>query len=623
MEQARHEHSESLSSAALKRTREEGEGIESSLAKRLRSEESHGNLQGTLVENIAHAAAQKRALDIPSDNTSFSNKKQKLGEGSSSSSDFQNLKNVTSGESHSNAHNDKFEAPTERAHYRLGENGWKERSPSAAGNGLEGQWEKTDHFDKNNLGEGTRKEALAGELLLHKNINCTFIEHHSQSRRDGIANKIKPYSDELNKPETQQKPEERDKLTNLNSVLTAALKYQNSIIGHLAKSETSPDPKIKALQCLSRISEAIKLDERPNKIEVLAEKLEHDYTQLATYQERVQVLQIEIDQQAEPMGEDDPEFIGMDHLLKAITHQSDLIKARVARATLIRPPYETLSEIQQADLSANKWLCIEKEALARSEELLARALLLDSDPFFHRGAARVFQKVAEEAQKPEPNQQIIDWFTQAASLLQQSAEEEEEKAEYLNNAGYALSKAAREATEPYPNQQIINWFTEAASNHKQAAKEIAEGRDKIAEHLNTAGHALSNAAEEAEKTYTENRALSERFDMDMVKFHEGVEAAFDDDYVETLFLDAAEAYRSFISAEETGDTSAATSWRVIGNHYRDAAKECKDFLEKNNLTPRDSRFDAFLNQSIEERPTINARLEEAIRLRNQLGKSKT
>ncbi|MCF7729923.1 MAG: hypothetical protein K9M81_06110 [Chthoniobacterales bacterium] len=70
--------------------------------------------------------------------------------------------------------------------------------------------------------------------------------------------------------------------------------------------------------------------------------------------------------------------------VNAITHQSDLIKARVATATLLRPPYETLSRDQQAELNVSKWLCIEKEALARSEELSARALLLDSDAFDHR-----------------------------------------------------------------------------------------------------------------------------------------------------------------------------------------------------------------------------------------------
>ncbi|MDH4469385.1 MAG: hypothetical protein QE493_00220, partial [Verrucomicrobiae bacterium] len=330
---------------------------------------------------------------------------------------------------------------------------------------------------------------------------------------DGITKKIESYQQRLESPETS--PEEREKFTNLISVLTAARNYQYSIITHLANSPTSPDPKIESLQRLSRISVAMKLNERPNKIELIAEKLEKDYSQLATYQERVQALQskIEIAQQvAAAIGgqirEDDPRLRSRAHLLNAITHQFDLIEARVASTTVLRPPYETLSEDQQANLSANKWLCIKKEALAQSEELLAQASLLHIQ--FHRfrvlslnGAAKAFQSVAEEAQKPNPNQQIIDWFTKSASLHQQAAEAEAEglnkKAEYLCNAGTALFSAATEAQKPEPKQQSIDWFTQSASLYQQAAEAEAEGLNKKAEYLCNAGAALYKAAQEAQK----------------------------------------------------------------------------------------------------------------------------
>ncbi|MCF7729161.1 MAG: hypothetical protein K9M81_02205, partial [Chthoniobacterales bacterium] len=293
----------------------------------------------------------------------------------------------------------------------------------------------------------------------------------------------------------------------------------------------------------------------------------------------------------------------------------------------------------------------------------------------HNKTADYFNRVGEalywaanEAQKPNPKQQSIDQLIQSANLYQQSASLRQQAAEakaaghniianYFNSAGNALLLAANEArwpTNPKTSKQSIDLFTQSASLDQKAVEAEAAGHIKIANYFNRAGSDLywaareaqnpnlnqqridqliqsanlnqqfaSLAAQEAQKTDTENRALSDRFGMDMVQFHEGVGDAFDDDYVGTLFNDAAQAYRSSISAEKSGDASAATSWRDIGNHYRDAAKECKDFLEKNNLTPQDSRFDAFLNQSIEGGRTIKARLEEAISLRNQLGKSKT
>jgi hypothetical protein len=278
-------------------------------------------------------------------------------------------------------------------------------------------------------------------------------------------------------------------------------------------------------------------------------------------------------------------------------------------------------------------------------------------------AGKAFRDAAQEAQKPNPNQQRIDGLIQSANLYHQSASLRQQaveakaagqnrKAVYLDNAARALSDAAQEAQKPNSNpetsKQIIKWFTDSASFHQQSAEAYTAGQGEIAECLNNAGNVLCRAAWEAQKSNpnqqridgliqsanlqqqsasfyqkaAENRALSDRFDMDMVQFHEGVGAAFDDDDVGTLFNDAAQAYRSSISAEKSGDASAATSWRDIGNRFRDAAKECKDFLEKNNLTPQDERFDTFLDQSTDGGPTIRQRIEEAISIRNQLRKSK-
>jgi hypothetical protein len=361
--------------------------------------------------------------------------------------------------------------------YRLTDTGWEKRSQSAAGGPSEGkgQWKPMDRFDRQ-----TWREVIpeSKSLLLDKNIDHIVIQNFS--RIDGITKKIESYQQRLEAPETPQA--EREMFTNLISVLTAARNYQDSIIDHLENSPTSPDPKIGELQRLSRISVAMKLNERPNKIEVLAEKLEYNYAQLATYQERSQQLEseIEIAQQIEPMGEDDPTLINRGHLLNAITHQSNFIGARVASATVLRPPYETLSGEQQAVFLANKWLCIRENALAQSasfhqQYVEAAAAGQHYKAVFLDRAGDALLKAAEEAQKPNPNQQIIEWYTQSASLHQQAAEAEAEglnkKAGYLSNAGEALINAAFKAQKPNPNQQRIQQYLREAEDFKIRAKQ--------------------------------------------------------------------------------------------------------------------------------------------------------
>ena len=85
-----------------------------------------------------------------------------------------------------------------------------------------------------------------------------------------------------------------------------------------------------------------------------------------------------------------------------------------------------------------------------------------------QNAGKALSDAAKEAQKANPNQQRIDQliqsanlYQQSASLRQQAAEAEaaglDQKAEYLSNAGDALSWAAEEAQKPNLNQQIINY----------------------------------------------------------------------------------------------------------------------------------------------------------------------
>jgi hypothetical protein len=143
---------------------------------------------------------------------------------------------------------------------------------------------------------------------------------------------------------------------------------------------------------------------------------------------------------------------------------------------VLRPPYETLSDEQQAGLSENKWLCIREDALAQSEDLFAQEpLRVRGGRLYLYRAAEAFRLVAEEAQKPNPNQQIIDWFTQSVGMFQQAAEAEAadqlNKAPYLHGVGIALIRAAFEAQKPEPNQQRIQQYLKEAEDWKIRAEE--------------------------------------------------------------------------------------------------------------------------------------------------------
>ena len=342
--------------------------------------------------------------------------------------------------------------------------GWRDQH----GKTIEDSFEPTDQFDLNDFGDRTWTEV--GPVLSLLSNTCDpiaeFIKNHSRS--DGIAKKIESYQQRLDAPETPLTPEERAKFTNLITVFTAARTYQESMINHLLTSPTSTDPRIAKLQQVGKLSAARQLNEGPNKIELLAEKLEQDYKNLSDYQASAQQRQSEIE--AEPAPIDiERKVESRDHLLNAITHQHDLINERVTTALLMRPPYEALDEATKATLSALKWHSIQYEAEAQRHELLAK-VSLSNNTLYLRRAAESFEQVALEAQKPNASQQIIDLFTQSASLYKEAAGAKaaglNRKASYLHNAGRAFFEAAQEAQYEYANQLVIAYRLSIARRYE-------------------------------------------------------------------------------------------------------------------------------------------------------------
>jgi len=385
--------------------------------------------------------------------------------------------------------------------YRLTDFGWEEgkRHPKENGGSISNSFRPIDRFNNEN------QPTFVPEALLSSNTRDPFTEViRNHSRSDGITKKIASYQQRLDAPAIPLREEEREMLKNLINVLNAAKERQESMITHLLTNPSSL-PESSKLRLVETLSTMEKINERPNKIELLAEKLEQDYKNLSDYQASAQQRQSEIDAQPAPIDIPDPRLTSIEHLNHAITHQQDLINARVTMASLLRPPYEALDEATSKTLSTHKWNVIRYEAEAQRHESLAKVALDNSDfsvPYLRRAAAS-FEQVALEAQKPNPSQQVIDWFTQSASLYKGAAKAKAEglndKALYLNNAGGTLFLAATEAQKPNPSQQVINWFTQSASFYQKAEKAEAEGLNDKAVYLNNAGGAFFELAREALK----------------------------------------------------------------------------------------------------------------------------
>ena len=128
------------------------------------------------------------------------------------------------------------------------------------------------------------------------------------------------------------------------------------------------------------------------------------------------------------------------------------------------------------------------------------------------GAAAAVSHAVTEAQEPQPREEVITLLTQAADLHQQAAAAfatgNTERGEHLERAADALSCAADEAQRSQPQEQAITWFTQAADLHQQAAAAFASGYIWRGENFRDAALALSRAAEEAQRPQPREEAIT-------------------------------------------------------------------------------------------------------------------
>jgi hypothetical protein len=115
-------------------------------------------------------------------------------------------------------------------------------------------------------------------------------------------------------------------------------------------------------------------------------------------------------------------------------------------------------------------------------------------------------RAAEEAQREQPREEIIDHFLRSAAFHQQAVAaldnindpERSDRARYLDDAGTALYYAAEEAGREQPRKKALDRLLEAAVLHQQAVAALNNTNDpnriKRAERLNDTGKCFLHLA---------------------------------------------------------------------------------------------------------------------------------
>ena len=423
--------------------------------------------------------------------------------------------------------------------YRLAPEGWQEMS------GTEG-WQSTHRFDNTTPTAAHTSTPPA----IHRAAVTFFGNNYNRS--ETIDKRKATFQAELcQKQIKDSSPESEHRifgLQHLIAVLEKASSYQKAMVRHLQESGSAGSISLQK-------SYFSKINESPNKIEKIAHQLEVDIKDLLTHQALLDIVEAYIDPHI-TLGEHPPQHLlnTRQVLIDCISHQKAFIEAKTAYAKSLPPPYEVIDKATQTAIDQRALTCRRESFLARilnpltyhleCKELNAAssshyeaearqqavleaqqpqpqervtALFTQAADLFQQAATahatgdrnrgialstagRSFVRAALEAQLPQPQEQVITWFTQAADLFQQAA------AAYatgykalLSNAGRSFVRAAEEAHQPQPREQVIALFTQAADLYQQSAAAYATGDTNRGSALSAAGHFFLNAAEEAQQ----------------------------------------------------------------------------------------------------------------------------
>ena len=323
------------------------------------------------------------------------------------------------------------------------------------------------------------------------------------------------------------------------------------------------------------------INSSPNKIERIVEQVEEDYKALTDYQNRLAKKKAALPREndAPAPNQDSINRLAnqVNYLNNAINYRCDFIKFTKIYATLLPLPFKEINPETQASLARNKWDCVRTKAFSQSADLYQQVLAAEDaaqhqKAIYLNNAGISLFRVAIEAQKPQPQKRAIDLYAKSADLYQQAVTAEgagqPQKARHLKNKGTSLFRVAIEAQKPQPQNQVIAWYTRSAGLHQQAVTAEDEGKLQKAICLKNAGISLFGAAEEAQKPQPQEQVID--WYIQAADLHkQAVEAKDAGQTKKAFYLN--DAGISFFSAAEEAQKTQPQD-QVINAHLREAER---------------------------------------------------
>ena len=286
--------------------------------------------------------------------------------------------------------------------YRHGPQGWEVKDDT-------GTWKTTDRFADNSKGANS-------STPLDRHIAAVSAIGNNYNRSETIDKRKATFQAELCQEQRKNSsPASGHRifgLQHLIAVLEKASSYQKAMVRHLQESGSAGSISLQK-------SYFSKINESPNKIEKIAHQLEVNIKDLLTHQALLDIVEAHIAPHI-TLGEPPPQDLldTKQRLIACISHQEAFIEAKAAYAKLLPPPYEVIDEATQTAIDPLALTCRQESLLARQITTYGSAL---NAAFSSHYEAEARQQAAEEAQQPQPREQVIDLFTQAADLHRQGA----------------------------------------------------------------------------------------------------------------------------------------------------------------------------------------------------------
>ena len=319
------------------------------------------------------------------------------------------------------------------------------------------------------------------------------------NHENGLGKKILSYNQQVHLPDFANISTSSLRNTFI-PLFQKANNYQIEIINHALRHYNAENPPalfskneyhVQTLRVLNKINE------KPNQVEQLINHIEKEDQERTNCETRLEEIETRI-RDLQSRGQAIPEKLtkSVSHFNEAIPFYNQLLPLRRESAEWITLPYknETIDEQMRNAREAGRsnFIRISTDArlnYLRGENEYLETILsphlygLNHSPLSHlRSADDALCNAAQEAQKPQPNQQAIEYYLRSAELYQEAATALKNEvysayitpASHLNNAGSALSRAAEEAQKDRPRQKVIKHYLRSAELYQEAATAFVE-----------------------------------------------------------------------------------------------------------------------------------------------------